>query len=658
MAEIVRFGGFEVDLSTGELWRNGRPRERLQEQPLQILAALVARPGELVTRQALRERLWPDGVFVDYDRGLNKAVQKLRAALRDSAPAPRFIETIPRRGYRFVAPVERPATPSVRPPGGRPGAEASGAGGSLPAEPAGDRAQVPRTRPVPVSRPGLRRAVLLGALGVAVAALVGLASDRRRAATVAEGGSAPVAVDAAAPVPSLAVLPFRELAPPDAASRLGLGMADTLITKLSTLSELAVRPTSSVFGFAGGDIDALEAGRRLEVDHVLEGSVQRDGERVRVTVRLLRVADGRPLWAEVLEEDGLGLFDLQDAISARIAAELAPDAPPADGAALAKHYTGSVEAYQAYARGRYFFERESPDNLRRALAEFERATELDPDFALAWAGITHAWAPLLTWGWASNAEGLEPAQAAAYRALALDDGLAEVHTAVAIAHSLDWNWQAEEEAYRRAIAVNPNYPTAYNWLGFLLTAQGRIDEALAVQRRAQQIDPVGLLPNLLLGSALHRAGRTGEALAQLERTLELDPEYPWTLDILGDIHLDLGDLETARTFYERAGARSSVACLEAGRGRPDEARELLDGLRREAASRYVSPYQLAVLHACVGDAERAFAELERAVDDRVSTLMTLHQDSRLAPLRPDPRFADLVRRVGLLHPEPPVLAGS
>jgi TolB-like protein/DNA-binding winged helix-turn-helix (wHTH) protein/Flp pilus assembly protein TadD len=648
VSQIVRFGGFEVDLATGDLWRNGRPRERLQEQPLQILAALVARPGELVTRQTLRERLWPDEVFVDYDRGLNKAVQKLRAALGDSAPAPRFIETIPRRGYRFLAPVERSGGVGH----GLAAREPEAAAPPAPSEPA------PAPYAAAGPRPPVRRIAVLGALAVALVVLIGFVSDRRRAITHAAGGPASLSEGAASPGSSLAVLPFRELAPEEEAStHLGLGMADTLITKLSNLSDLAVRPTSSVFAFAGSDVDALEAGRRLEVDHVLEGSLQRDGGRVRVSVRLLRVADGRPLWAEVLEEEGLGLFDLQDAISARIAAELVPEFSAEERVKLAKRYTGSVEAYRAYVRGRYFFERESPDNLRRALAEFERAVDLDQGFALAWAGITHAWAPLLTWGWAPNAEGLEPAQAAAFRALALDDGLAEVHTAVAIAHSLDWDWKGEEESYRRALAVNPNYPTAYNWLGFLLAAQGRADEALAMQRRAQEIDPIGLLPNVLLGAALHGAGRSREAIAQLERTLELEPDYLWTLDVLADIHWDLGDLSTAEALLKRAGSSASAACLAAEQGKPEGARALLEALQREATSGYVSPYQLAVLHACLGDADRAFAELESAFDQRVSTLMTLSSDRRLAALRPDPRFAGLVRRVGIAQPEAPVLAG-
>jgi tetratricopeptide (TPR) repeat protein len=194
-------------------------------------------------------------------------------------------------------------------------------------------------------------------------------------------------------------------------------------------------------------------------------------------------------------------------------------------------------------------------------------------------------------------------------------------------------------------------------LGVLLAAQGRADEALVMQRRAQEIDPIGLLPNVLLGAALHGAGRSREAIAQLERTLELEPDYLWTLDALADIHWDLGDLSTAEALFERAGSSASAACLAAEQGKPEEARALLEALQREAASGYVSPYQLAVLHACLGDADRAFAELESAFDQRVSTLMTLSSDRRLAALRPDPRFAGLVRRVGIAQPEAPALAG-
>jgi len=371
--------------------------------------------------------------------------------------------------------------------------------------------------------------------------------------------------------------------------------------------------------------------------------VQRDGPRVRVSVRLLRVADGRVVWAEVMEEEGLGLFELQDAISARLTARLAPGSSPEERLRVARRLTDDEEAYRAYVRGRYFFEREDPENLRRALAEFQHAVELDPGFALAHAGITHAWAPLLTWGWMPNSEGLEPAQAAAFRALELDDGLAEAHTAVAIAHSLDWDWQAEEASYRRAIDVNPNYPTAYNWLGFLLLAGGRFEEARAVIGQAHRLDPTGLIPNILLASTLEG----DEALAHLERTLELDPDFHWTLDSLGDHYRSRGDLPAAKAWFERAGSRVSAACVAVELGEPDEALDLLAELRREAATRYVSPYDTAVLHACLGEPDRAFADLERAYGERLSTLMTLAMDRRLAPVRADPRFADLVRRVGL-----------
>jgi Tfp pilus assembly protein PilF len=422
-------------------------------------------------------------------------------------------------------------------------------------------------------------------------------------------------------------------------------MADTLITRLSGLSGLTVRPLGSVLVAAAGgeDLDALAAGRRLRVDHVLEGSLQRDGPRVRVSVRLLRVADGEAVWAEVMEEEGLGLFELQDAISERLIARLAPASSPEERRRVARRLTDDEEAYRAYVRGRYFFEREDPENLRRALAEFRRAVELDPGFALAHAGITHAYAPLLTWGWMPNSEGLEPAQAAAFRALELDDGLAEVHTAVAIAHSLDWDWRAEEASYRRAIALNPHYPTAHNWLGFLLTAQGRHEEARVVLERAHGLDPTGLIPNVLLASTLEGE----EAEAQLERTLELDPDYHWTLASLGELSWSRGDLRAAKAWFERAGSRESAACVGVELGEPEEARQLLAELRREAATRYVSPYDTAVLHACLNETDRAFADLERAYDERLSTLMTLAIDRRLVPLSADPRYADLVGRVGL-----------
>jgi TolB-like protein/DNA-binding winged helix-turn-helix (wHTH) protein/tetratricopeptide (TPR) repeat protein len=585
----VHFGGFEVDLGTGEVRKAGAIRCRLQEQPLRVLATLLERPGELVDKDRLYRALWPDGVHVGHEQGLAKAVLKLRSALGDSAEAPRFIETIPRRGYRFLADVDHP----------KPG---------------------PKRPPVPWL-----------AYGVAAAGLAALAAGFHLRQPSADE----------LPPMSLAILPFLPLEAASQDAPLGLGLADTLITKLSSLSSLSVRPTSAVVRYSDGRVDALEAARQLRVENVLEGSLQRGEGKMRVSLRLLRVGDGQPLWAEVIEEPVGEWFELQDRIAEKVVASLSVRLTPAEGLQISKRYTRSAEAYEQYLRGRLFFEKRTTKSLLDAVESFQRAADLDPTFALAYAGIAHAYGPLVTLGDLDGSAGGARLKEAAFRALALDESLAEVHTAVALARSIDWDWEGEERAYRKAIALNPSYALAYQWYGFFCQARGRFEESLVLRQKAWELDPTGLTTNSGLANALVNVGRIEEARALLEKALALDPDFRLGLVALGSLHARLGDFTKAETLYARAGADSFVAAARARGGRAREARALLGSL--------VSKYQLACVYASLGEADAAFANLERAYRERSSELMWLSADWRLFPLRDDPRFAELQRRAGF-HP--------
>jgi TolB-like protein/DNA-binding winged helix-turn-helix (wHTH) protein/tetratricopeptide (TPR) repeat protein len=582
------FGGFEVDLGTGEVRKGGALRCRLQDQPLRVLATLLDRPGEIVDRDTLHHALWPDGVHVGHDQGLAKAVLKLRTALGDSAEAPRFIETIPRRGYRFLADVERPSAEGER----------------------------LRRR----SLANWLAAVCLASLAAVLTFYLSRTNTDERQPT------------------SLAILPFLLIEDSSRDEPLGLGLADTLITKLSSLSSLSVRPTSAVIRYSHARVDALEAARELRVENVLEGSLQRGDGMMRVSLRLVRVRDGQPLWADVIEEPLGEWFELQDRIAEKVVASLSLRLTPAEGLSISKRYTTSAEAYEQYLRGRYFFEKRTAQSLLDAVDSFQRAADLDPSFALAFAGIAHAYGPLVTLGDVETQVGRTKLKEAAFRALALDDSLAEVHTAIALARSVDWDWAGEESAYQKAIALNPNYALAYQWYGFFCQARGRFEEGLVLRQKAWQLDPTGLTTNSGLANALAQVGRFDEAQALLEKTLALDPDFRLGLVGLGSLHARRGEFTKAESLYVRAHADSFVAAARARSGRAHEARAALRNLD--------SPYQRACVHASLGEMEAAFAKLEEAFRERSSELLWLSSDWRLVPLRGDPRFLDLQRRAG------------
>ena len=606
---VVKFGGFEVDLLSGEVRKGGIAHGRLQDQPLNVLAMLTERPGELVTRESMRERLWPENVHVDYEHGIAKAVLKLRSILGDSAESPRFIETIPRRGYRFLADVHR----------------------------------VAEEAPSRVRRSATHWVAATAAIGL-VALGAFLAVPLLREVT-------PSREDSVAPRTSIEVLPFQSLESAQDRISLGLGMAETLISRLSNLGNVSVRPTSAVMDYVDRKVDTLEIGRLLGVDVVLEGTYQREGSRVRVSVRLLRVVDGQSLWAEVVDEDTVDPFELQDLVSQRVVAKISLALPPEDGLGLAKRYTTSIDAYEHYLRGRYQFEKRTVESLNAAVVSFQSAVELDSEFALAHAGLALAYGPLVTLGHVAPEQGNASLKAAAFRALELDDSLAEVQAAVALAHSVDWDWIGEERGYQKAIALNPNYALAYQWYGFLLRALGRYQESLEMCQKAWELDPTGITTNMSLAASLFRVGRVDEALAHIQKTLELDP-YPRVLEVAGDMRAELSEFVKAQDLFEKAGPRGrvSIACAQGRNGETMEARAILDKLEETGGA---SSYQLAAVYASLGEINEAFGLLEEAYRQRTPEMMYLGFDWRLLPLHSDPRFGELLSRVGLRPPSSP-----
>lgn len=481
--------------------------------------------------------------------------------------------------------------------------------------------------------------------------LVLLAAGSTTAAIYLRTGSGP---NAATPprgaIPFVAVLPFRSVGPAPVEEYLQVGMADAVITRLSGLKGVAVRPTSAVREYVAEGRDPLAIGQRLRADHVLDATVQRSGDRVRVTTQLVEVATGRTEWAETFDQSFTDLFALQDAISTRVAGQLVSALSAEERRALVRRHTASLEAYELYLRGQFFWEKRTEANLRIAIGYFEQALQRDNRFALAYAGLAHCHYVLATSLAVDPPLKVLPAlRSAALKAVELDDQLAEAHTAMAGLYSSEWNEHGEEAAYKRSIELNPNYPTAYLWYGRMLDRRGDHQESLAMRRRAYELDPLNLQISVALADALYKTGDRDAALNQITRTLELDPEFWDAHHTLGLFHLDLSGYADAIAAFEKSGKLASIAHAYARAGDRDRAMSMLRRLELESTRRYVTPLDFAVVYAGLGENDRAFEWLERAFRERVGPLRLLDADVRYAPLRGDAHYVDLQRRIRDAH---------
>jgi len=645
---IFEFDGYRVICAKRRLLRGCEPVP-LAPKAFDLLLLLLRRNGEVLEKDELMKRLWPDS-FVE-EANLNVHVSALRKALGESAQSPRYISTIPGRGYRFNADL-----------GGQPRREATEvivrerttARVVLTEEvrddsdTAAEALVVTKAHDAPHAnvRRGARRAVIL--VACAVALFVGAASVLyfRRAP---EGGRPAVG---GAAVRSLAVLPFKSLGGED--DHLGVGMADTLITRLSGLNAVAIRPASAVLPYADAGRDPVEVGRELGVEAVLEGSVQREGERVRVTVRLIGVHDRRVLWGGQFDEQFKGILDVQDTISRKVVESLAPELSERQRQSLAKRHTNSMEAYQSYLKGRHFWNKRSAEGLRRAVEFFHRAIEGDPQYALAYAGLADAYSMLGEHAGRAPKEYRQQAKAAAVKALELDNELAEAHTSLAYLRMRDWDWVGVESGFKRALEINPNYATARQWYSIFLELTGRPEEAVAEAARAQELDPLSPIINESLGARLLYAREYERALEQLRKAIEIDQNFAQAHHTLGATYVHLGRfeeafaaLERARRLDDNAWVVASLAHAHALSGSRDEARRMLSELKGRSERARVPPEELARVYAGLGEREQALAWLEKAYEEHSDALAFVRVDPAWDGLRSDPGFTDLLRRVGL-----------
>jgi TolB-like protein/DNA-binding winged helix-turn-helix (wHTH) protein/Tfp pilus assembly protein PilF len=637
IAKTVRFGAFEIDLTACEIRKHGL-RLKVSEQPFQILSILLEKPGNVVTREELRNRLWPSDTFVDFDHGLNNAVMRLREVLGDSSESPRFVETLPRRGYRFIAHVEELSQSAIartvkilEAPTAK-SSEFEGEGKS-------------RTTREWLT---LQRVAALSGLTLA---LVGSSGFAVRFFRGKEVGNV-----AASRSISLVVLPLENLSGDKEQDYFADGMTDDLIASLAKIRSLRVISRSTAMAYKGTHKPLSEIARDLHVDAVIEGTVLKAGPRVRITAELVQVSTDQHLWAETYETQLGDILSLQNQVSSAIVDEIRINLSSQDKERLSKKTTLVPEAYDDYLKGRYYWNKRSGEGFERAIGYFEDATHKDPQYALAYAGLADCYGIIgaTMFGNAPAARAGPKAKAAALRALELDPTLAEAETSLATAEfNYDWDWQTAAKGFQKAIRLNPSYATAYQRYSLYLIAMGRIDESFEQINKARELDPLSISINTSYGWRLYLARQYDRAIEQLRTTLEMDPGYEWAHLILGQAYEQKGQLDLAISELRKASELShqsplmvsALAHAYALSGNQAKAQELLTLLFAESRKQYVSPFYIGVVYAGLAKNDAAMDWLEKAYRDRSNGLVFLRVEPELDSLRTSPRFIALQREL-------------
>lgn len=541
---------------------------------MQVLVCLAENAGQVVAKEQLIHSVWAD-TFVS-DDVLTRSISELRRVFGDDARQPQFIQTIPRSGYRLIAPV----------------------------------------------------------------VLWPESKSKSQGYTTT--------------IRSIAVLPVKPLVTDNRDEMLELGIADTLLTKLNNIEQVIIRPTSAVRKYSALDQDPLAAGREQQVDAVLESSIQRSGERIRVTARLVRVEDGALLWAEKLDEQFTDIFAVEDSISEKVAESLALKLTGEERKLLTKRYTENTDAYRFYLKGRYHWNKRTDCEIQKAIEHFQRAIEIDPNYALAYSGLADCYNLQTIYSGTHPAEAYPRGKAAAMKALEIDNTLAEAHSSLAcFKWVFEYDWIATAVEYKRAIELDPNFTPARACYAKYLSTMGRQDEAFSEIRQAHERDPASLIVNWVFGELLHYARQHDQAIEQLLRTLNMDPDLLPVQVFLGRAYEQKGMYKEAIAEFQRAVAlsgddlrvRANLGHAYAVSGRRDEALRMLAESKGQSERRYISPFNIAIVYVGLGEKDQAFEWLEKAYDDRLLWMVFLKVDPRLDSLRSDPRFADLLRRM-------------
>ena len=554
-----------MDELAGELRKDG-VKIRLQEQPFQILQILLERPGEVVTREDLRKRVWPSDTFVDFDHGINNAIKRLREALGDIAETPRYVETLPRRGYRFVGKSERD-TAKMR---------------------------------------------------------------------------------------SLAVLPLEDLSHDLEREYFADGLTEALITILAKIGDLRVISRTSAMQYKGVHKNVREIARELDVDTIVEGTVLRVGHRVRITAQLIDAVKESHLWAESYERDLRDVLSLQSEIAQSIAREISVKLTPQEMAQLAEVRPVDPDAYEAYLKGRYYWNKRSGDTLSKGAECFRRAIDKDPNYAAAYAGLADCANSGGWFGFLAPEDGFGKGKELASKALSITPNLAEAHASLgwALLH-YQFDFVAAERAFERCFELNPRYATGHEWFGLLLGPLGRFDEAMAEFTKAVRLDPLAPVIHIAWAWTFFQARRYDEALEQNDRTLELDPNFLPACYLLGTVHMFKGNEERSIGAYNRgvetsSGAPSYLGGLGwayANTGRREDARMVLAKLCEMRKQKYVMATNMALIHAGLDERDEALRWLEQGLAERAAWMVYLNTDPRYDNLRSEPRFQELLRRM-------------
>lgn len=619
LPRVLWFGTFEVDVPAGELRKNGI-KMKLQDQPFQVLCMLLEHPGQVIAREDLRNTLWPADTFVDFDHGLNAAVKRLRDALGDSAESPRFVETLSRRGYRFIAPVSVEAVSS---PSGLP---------------------LPPLKATRTTYSVALVGVVLLVLAL-VAGLKGVGGHRWRLGLGTE------------PIESLAVLPLENLSRDPEQEYFSDGMTDLLIADLSKIGTLRVTSRTSSMRYKNVNKSLPEIGRELNVDGVVEGSIMRSGNRVRITVELIQVSTDRHLWAETYERDLGDVLKLQGDVAEAVAQQVRVQVGPEQRARLRSAPLVNPRAYDDYLKGRYAELAGTQAGLRQAESYFEESIREDPHFALAYAGLADCYVDLGDYRWLSPKDSYRQANTAVQKALELDPGLSEAHSTVGMLNwHYTWDWQTAERELRSAVALDNNYVEGHQSLAWYLAWSGRPGEARSEFEKMRTLDPS--YPTLPIDeSSVYYHQRDYKSLIEASQKSTIASPGAWvTHYFLGVGYEGSGHPAQAIPEYQQAvelsqgdsDTEAGLAYVYANTGRRDEAQKILGEFQRKSKDRYVSPYMIAVIYAGLGQNDRAFDFLEQAYQERSSDLpYFMKADLRMDSLRSDPRFENLLQRVGL-----------
>lgn len=629
---VLRFGVFELDATTGDLRKNGILL-KLQPQPAKVLVVLARHQNELVTREEIKEALWGGETFVDFEQGLNSCVRQIRSVLADDPDSPRFIQTIPRKGYRFIAPVS------------------SGGPASSEAE------NLPQVLPPAAARPLTTRYLLFAALVLIVFTALATALFLLQRRTTLEGASAGKIM--------LVVLPFENYSAQSEQDYLADGLTEELITQLGSLrpERLGVIARTSAMKYKRARIGVDQIGKELAVDYVLEGSIRSDGDEMRVTAQLIRVKDQTHLWARSYERTHGGILNMEQEVANAIASEIQIELTPQYQQRVAALQFADPRAQEAYARGRFFWNKRTDTDLATAIQYFEQVLQYEPRYALAYSGLADAYFyRSYAWGSLQPRDGMPKAKAAARKALEFDPNSAEAHTSMAIVKLFyDWDWLGAEAEFKRAIELNPNYPTAHHGYAVLLMiVYGRMEDAITEANRALELDPLSVPLNNIVALILSHSSHYDETIDRSKKLAELSPQssgayyymstaYEGQVSFRDAVEASLkGHSIDGEANEDLRRLRDSFASGGIVKYRRMEAEIAIEEAKKHAPQSVLERLSLAQSYAQIGNNSAALAILEKVCDERSGMAVWTKIDYDRSPLmQSDPRFQALLRRIGL-----------